>query len=188
MTPRKSLSDMAETALAWPVLLGIEPLRPKYAGMQDGYILTLTIDRGYYPLEQNFGGPVWHAGVRLTVPPARKEYMALRRHAYDALKGLGTREKGEWTERNWVQKRQYFHVRRRLSDSEEAKLADMLADIVGPTAPASIADLCADIRGTEPHVQLAHLIAQETGIAAETLYAVDTVTLPTEREPDNATR
>jgi hypothetical protein len=72
------------------------------------------------------GGPVWHASVA----PRRAFYGATmcEQVARSALDGLGDAGLGEWLEWSGVA----FHLRRRLSPAEQAR--------VGPVA---------DIRGTD---------------------------------------
>lgn len=75
----------------------------------------------------NLGGPVWHASaapISQLLPIGRE---ALRAHALEALDGVGSVLRGEWEE--WTGNA--YHVRRRLSEAEEAH--------VGPVV---------DVRGT----------------------------------------
>jgi hypothetical protein len=68
------------------------------------------------------GGPVWHASAA-----GNGSRQRLRRHALYALRGVGDASLGEWEE--WTGRA--FHVRRRLSQSEQL--------LVGPVV---------DVRGT----------------------------------------
>lgn len=68
----------------------------------------------------NFGGPVWHVSIR------HRDIEMAKKIAYAELDGVGDATLGEWTDFYTA-----FHLRRRLSRSEQ--------ELVGPIL---------DIRGT----------------------------------------
>jgi hypothetical protein len=61
-------------------------------------------------MEQNFGGPVWHASV---MPRRAVGRAFVEQTAHLALLGAGDAALGEW--REWGDA---FHIRRRLTDAE----------------------------------------------------------------------
>lgn len=62
----------------------------------------------------DFGGPVWHASV---VSGSEQRAEAVAR---SVLMGVGEPIKGEWSEKGGSA----FHIRRRLSDDEQAVIGD----------------------------------------------------------------
>ncbi|SRR5579883_3566563 len=71
------------------------------------------------------GGPVWHASAApLAGWPAERKF--LRRMAFDALRGVGDADLGEWEE--WSGRA--YHIRRRLRPEEQALVGDAV-DIRG---------------------------------------------------------
>lgn len=64
-------------------------------------------------MEENFGGPVWHASAR------GRTLSESRRICRDGLRGVGDASLGEWRQEG--EKPGVFHVQRRLSDWERER-------------------------------------------------------------------
>lgn len=75
-------------------------------------------------MEQNYGGPVWHASVASRGLPLSMG--VLRRQALMALDGFGDESLGQWEEEGGIA----YHIRRRLSTAEAATVGP-LRDIRG---------------------------------------------------------
>lgn len=89
-------------------------------------------------MEENFGGPVWHAsGCGRTLAQSK-------RICFDALRGAGDAALGEWESAG--DRVGIWHLRRRLSESEREQF-----DVPAPN----------DIRGTdEERVRIARVLAE----------------------------
>lgn len=75
-------------------------------------------------MEQNYGGPVWHASAAPTRFALGEA--TLRERALAALLGVGDTLRGEWYE--WSGR--VYHVRRRLTEEEE-RLVGPVVDVRG---------------------------------------------------------
>lgn len=73
-----------------------------------------------------FGGPVWHASARLYRPAGSS--VSAQELASRALDGVGDASLGEWHEQGH---NDVFHIRRRLSKSEQKERGLTMIDIRG---------------------------------------------------------
>lgn len=75
-------------------------------------------------MEQNYGGPVWHASACDHSPLALTidKNPVLEKAARKALQGVGERSLGEWVEYNT----RFVHVRRRLSVKEQKIIGEVI--------------------------------------------------------------
>jgi hypothetical protein len=75
-------------------------------------------------MDLGFGGPVWHASIRVR---GNAPVGLARRLAHAALEGVGDSSLGEWGE----QGESAYHVRRRLSVPEQIQARLAMRDIRG---------------------------------------------------------
>lgn len=75
-------------------------------------------------MDMGFGGPVWHASIKTR--GGQRDDVA-RRIALRALEGVGDESLGQWEEGG----RSAFHIRRRLSLSEQIEAGLSMRDIRG---------------------------------------------------------
>jgi hypothetical protein len=75
-------------------------------------------------MEANFGGPVWHASIRLYDEMSSPIARAM---AYRELAGVGDADLGQWEGRGHTA----FHLRRRLSKAEQEQLGLSIRDVRG---------------------------------------------------------
>ncbi|SRR6266700_2224951 len=100
-------------------------------------------------MEMNLGGPVWHASTAGSLIKA-----VLEREAERQLHGVGDAGLGEW--REWSGKA--FHIRRRLSETEQQRAGLAVADIRRtPEAAMRAAALGGMLRFAPPEVLAAEI-------------------------------
>lgn len=76
------------------------------------------------------GGPVWHASI---MPRAPMNVRSVRKLADKVLVGVGDARLGEW-EDDRLSSGGAFHLRRRLSESEEARVGPVVDVRLTPEA------------------------------------------------------
>lgn len=125
MTPQQ------KTAIEAPCYLAMEAAHPRYKVVDGDFSQIVVVNCGWTQIEQQQGGPIWHASV-MAQPGARFDEVVCQERAFDLLHGVGDSMLGLWV----IPRRRdrTMHVQRRLSHRE--------AEIVGP---------CRDIRGTEEY-------------------------------------
>jgi hypothetical protein len=103
----------------------------------------------------NLGGPVWHASAAPTEGSFAGETRC-RSAAFDALEGVGAASMGEWHE--WTGAA--YHVRRRLTDQEQARVGAVV-DVRGSAEAAQrVARIPIAVRRLIP----AYMLADEAGL------------------------
>lgn len=105
------MSPAQKLALAHVALLAEETAHPRFGRRAPLGTIVLTVNAGYECLDNDFGGPVWHASARALNEPTGWA-MAER-----ALMDVGDARLGEWREAGGAGT---VHLRRRLTDEERA--------------------------------------------------------------------